>query len=80
MLSTAIMHVPDKTGTLKIKSRYNAFSKTIKCLVVEFTVKSMPLSHFQVLVNIKLANSNFHISALIDILLSAELFWKLLLE
>lgn len=67
----------------KLKSRCNAFTTNLDCLVIPKISERLPLCTFQasqILIpeNIQLADPAFNVSNQIDILLGAELFWKLL--
>lgn len=72
-----------KSATLKIKSRVNAFSSNIDCLVLSKITENLPLVSFSVNKlnippNITLADPNFNVSSEIDLLLGADIFWSML--
>lgn len=73
----------NKSVTIKFKSRINPFHATITCLVLpkiseNIPILTIPLQNIKIPQNIELADPNFNQSTSIDMLLGAELFWKLL--
>lgn len=76
-------HSSNQTAHVKIQSRINAFSTTLECIVTEQItgkVSSMSLSRKSVSIpaNLELADPLFNVSADIDILLGADVFWQLM--
>lgn len=70
-------------ASVKLQSRTSSFSATINCIVTEQVTERLPAftikrSTFELPRNIKLADPHFHVSADIDILIGAELFWQVL--
>lgn len=68
---------------LRIKSRFNSFSAKIDCLILPKITRKSPMMTFwlgleELPNNLNLADPTFHVSGLIDLLIGAELFWKLL--
>jgi hypothetical protein len=75
--------IVNKIASLQVKSFHNAFGANLNCLVVPIITHSVPAesinaSLLQIPNNIKLADSQFHRSGPIDILIGAEIFWDLL--
>lgn len=71
------------TVNVKIKSRYNGFNSTLRCLILDRITECLPTnsissSDIKIPRNIKLADPQFNISSNIDMLIGAELFWSLL--
>ncbi|XP_071564062.1 uncharacterized protein [Temnothorax nylanderi] len=68
---------------IRIKSRFNSFSARINCLILPKITQNLPVAAFSmssiaVPDNLNLADPSFCLSGPIDLLLGAELFWKLL--
>jgi len=68
---------------VKIKSRVDSFSETLNCIVIDRITDKLPAyTHkrrdFEIPRNIKLADPKFNVSADVDILIGAELFWSIL--
>lgn len=68
---------------LTIQSKFNDYSKSIKCFVLQRITSSLPTTNInadllKLPVNINLADPTFHISSEIDLLIGAELFWEIL--
>lgn len=68
---------------VQLRSRTNSFTAAIDCIVTERITDKIPAfssrrNDFRLPRNIQLADPQFHISSDIDILIGAELFWRLL--
>lgn len=66
-----------------LQSRVNSFNVKVDCIVSEQVTTRLPVfnlrrSNFQISRNIRLADPQFHLSSDIDILVGADLFWKIL--
>ncbi|KAG7199850.1 hypothetical protein KM043_016905 [Ampulex compressa] len=69
--------------SIKFKSRYNRFNRTVNCVVLKGITQNLPLisipkGAYQIPGGIKLADPNFSQSSGIDILLGAEIFFEVL--
>jgi len=69
--------------TVCIKSRFNNFREKIECVVLPTITQRLPqrvipIQNVAIPKNIKLADPNFNIPATIDMLIGAEVFWKIL--
>lgn len=67
---------------IRIQSRINKYSESITCFIIPEICQNLPnasldSSRFAIPSHITLADPNFNKSSKIDILLGAELFWKL---
>lgn len=67
----------------RIKSRFNNFNETIECLIVPKITQQLPQNFIStrditIPSNIKLADPNFNVPSNIDMLIGAELFWRLI--
>ncbi|XP_018399184.1 PREDICTED: uncharacterized protein LOC108776927 [Cyphomyrmex costatus] len=72
-----------KVVNLCIKSRFNNFQENIECVVLPKITQHLPqqsvsIQDLTIPKNIKLADPNFHISAGIDMLIGAEVFWRVI--
>ncbi|XP_018397776.1 PREDICTED: uncharacterized protein LOC108775824 [Cyphomyrmex costatus] len=68
---------------IKIGSRHNAFQVEADCIIVSKIADPLPNSAIKkdsiyIPRNIKLADPGFHLASGIDVLLGAELFWRLM--
>lgn len=68
---------------LRLQSRLNSYSADIDCIVTDQVTDRLPAftfkrNAFDLSRNLKLADSRFHESSEIDVLIGAELFWDLL--
>ena len=68
---------------LRINSRINAFSETITCSVISKITQRLPqtfvpFSSFKIPKTIKLADPNFNVPADVDLLIGADLCWRIL--
>lgn len=68
---------------LQIKSRYNKFEATIECLITDRITDSIPLFHknkskMNIPKNIPLADPQFNVPSQVQMLIEADLFWRLL--
>lgn len=71
------------TVNVRLSSRHNSYAENIDCVILpQITQKIpqefIPISEFNIPSNIPLADPNFNISADIDMLIGAQLFWDLL--
>ncbi|XP_011858104.1 PREDICTED: uncharacterized protein LOC105555686 [Vollenhovia emeryi] len=69
--------------SLRVKSRFNNFSEVIDCIVLPKITQQLPQkfttkSNIVIPKHIKLADPNFNIPSSIDMLIGAELFWRLI--
>ncbi|KAG7212812.1 hypothetical protein KM043_013068 [Ampulex compressa] len=77
------MAVAHHSVSIKFKSRYNRFNRTVNCVVLKGITQKLPLisipkGAYQIPGGIKLADPNFSQSSGIDILLGAEIFFEVL--
>ncbi|XP_011884008.1 PREDICTED: uncharacterized protein LOC105571144 [Vollenhovia emeryi] len=68
---------------VSFRSRTNAYVDNIECVILPKITQKLPqefcsISEFTIPSNIVLANPNFNIPSEIDILIGAQLFWKLI--
>ncbi|XP_011884052.1 PREDICTED: uncharacterized protein LOC105571188 [Vollenhovia emeryi] len=68
---------------VQIKSRVDSFTATVDCIVTDRITDKLPAytlkrKDFEIPRNIKLADPNFNVSANVDILIGAEMFWSIL--
>ncbi|XP_029177719.1 uncharacterized protein LOC114945619 [Nylanderia fulva] len=68
---------------IELQSRIDSYSATIDCIVSDQVTEKLPgiplrRKDFELPRNIKLADTQFHVSSDIDILIGAEIFWDLL--
>lgn len=68
---------------VKLQSRFNNFTTSIRCFIVPVITDQLPqmeidYKRLNIPTNIKLADDTFHLPGSIDLLIGAELFWKLL--
>ena len=68
---------------LHVKSRINAFSENLTCLVIPKITQKLPQtfspsSMFNIPKGVRLADPNFNVPADIDLLIGADLCWRLL--
>lgn len=68
---------------LRVKSRFNNFSESIDCIILPKITQNLPqefISTTSVTIpnHLKLADPNFNVPACIDMLIGAELFWRLI--
>ncbi|XP_011858632.1 PREDICTED: uncharacterized protein LOC105556166, partial [Vollenhovia emeryi] len=68
---------------VRVKSRFNNFCENIECIILPRITQPLPqrfISKPEIVVpdHIKLADPNFNVPADIDMLIGAELFWRLL--
>ncbi|XP_025264962.1 uncharacterized protein LOC112638118 [Camponotus floridanus] len=68
---------------VQIKSRVDSFIATLDCIVTDRITDKMPAytlkqKDFEIPRNIKLADPKFNVSADVDILIGAEMFWSIL--
>ncbi|XP_018374004.1 PREDICTED: uncharacterized protein LOC108768169 [Trachymyrmex cornetzi] len=73
----------NKIVKLAIKSRFNSFQEIIECVVLPKITQRLPqqsvsIQSLTIPKNIRLADPNFHLSADIDMLIGAEVFWRIL--
>lgn len=73
----------NQTVRVKLQSRLNSYSATIECLVADHVTERLPAftikrNTFSLSRNLELADPQFNVSAEVDILISADLFWDLL--
>ncbi|XP_011884078.1 PREDICTED: uncharacterized protein LOC105571220 [Vollenhovia emeryi] len=72
-----------QTARLKMQSRTNAFSFDIECIVTDRVTDRLPSFTFKRTAlnlprNLQLADPQFHVSADVDVLIGADLFWDLI--
>jgi len=68
---------------VRIKSRFNNFQENIDCVVLSTITQQLPqrflsIQSVTIPTNIKLADPNFNVPAGIDMLIGAELFWRII--
>lgn len=73
----------NETVTIKIESRYNKFQTTIQCLITDRITDSIPLFHLNkgrmdIPKNLQLADPQFNVPSHVQMLIGADLFWRLL--
>lgn len=72
-----------QVAQVRLQSRANSFAVTIDCIVTDRITDRIPAftlkrSAYAFPRNLELADPQFHVSAEVDILIGAELFWQLL--
>lgn len=82
-LSDVSLNIEGRVKT-KIEAIDNAFESEITCLVVPMISNRLPscnvnISHFKIPNKIKLADPSFNIPGNIDLLIGADLFWKIIM-
>ncbi|XP_011858761.1 PREDICTED: uncharacterized protein LOC105556289 [Vollenhovia emeryi] len=73
----------ERQTTTTIHSRFNKFQAKLSFLIVNKITNNLPATNvdvdsLQIPLNIKLADPTFHMPGRIDLLLGAEIFWRLL--
>jgi len=68
---------------VRVKSRFNNFHENIDCVVLSTITQQLPqrfvsIQNVIIPTNIKLADPNFNVPAGIDMLIGAELFWRII--
>ncbi|XP_077266386.1 uncharacterized protein LOC143899738 [Temnothorax americanus] len=68
---------------IRVKSRFNNFSENIDCVILPKITQHLPqhslsIQSFTIPKNIKLADPNFNVPSSIDMLIGAELFWRII--
>jgi len=68
---------------VRVKSRFNNFQENIDCVVLSTITQKLPQRFLSIHgvtlpTNIKLADPNFNVPASIDMLIGAELFWRII--
>jgi len=68
---------------ISIRSRFYEYQKNINCLILQRITDPIPSisageHNFNISPNLRLADSDFHVSADVDLLLGAEVFWNIL--
>lgn len=66
-----------------VKSRFNNFSDNIDCVILPRITQNLPqnfipMQNVFIPNNIKLADPNFNVPSSIDMLIGAELFWRIM--
>jgi len=69
--------------TVCIKSRFNNFREQVECIVLPTITQHLPqrvipIQNVIIPKNIKLADPNFNIPAIIDMLIGAEILWNIM--
>lgn len=73
----------NKLASVCVKSRFNNFHANIDCVILPKITQHLPqqfisIQNVTIPKNIKLADLNFNVPASIDMLIGAELFWKII--
>lgn len=72
-----------QVARVRLQSRTGTFSSVLTCIVTDQVTDKLPAftmkrSTFQISSNLQLADPRFNVSANVDILIGAELFWQVL--
>lgn len=72
-----------KVVNVRIKSRFNSFNENVQCIILPKIIQQLPQRHISrssitIPKHIKLADPNFNVPDKIDMLIGADLFWRLM--